>query len=236
MPPARLFDTAERLGIREEMFGGIEARHVWTRIHAHYHRHDAFGRVPSLQTVQEWFPSLDLPMPGEAIDDLCGHVKEAYLRRRTDRLVDEYLTDAKEGVTAAMTHLVDQLSVLQEQSRVTTDINMREVAVAEGLADTDPNRPSGGMTGMPWPWKELNEATGGINPGDYIMLWGLPKSGKTMLGLYVAVTLYKAGYRVLVYSKEMSWKACRQRMCAMLGHIDYDSLKKGRLSEMEIER
>jgi len=80
----------------------------------------------------------------------------------------------------------------------------------------------------------MNKATGGIQEGDFIMVWALPKSMKTWFGLVIAAYLLQTGRRVLVYSKEMLWKSMRRRVGCILSRTNYTKLKEGTLSAQEI--
>jgi replicative DNA helicase len=231
--PPGAYEAAQRAGIQYPVFGGAEARALWAEVETHYRRPHNFGRIPSYQSLQETFPSLNLPSPVENLIDLCEKVRISHLRRESDRHVSDYLTGVAADPLAAVTALHTGLGQLQERTTLSNDVSFSHVGVDECQQDLDNALEHGGVTGMPWPWARLNKATGGIQPGDYILVWALPKSMKTWFGLVIAAHLIKTGRRVLCYSKEMTWNAIRRRISAILAGVNYRRLKEGALSSVE---
>lgn len=234
--PVTLYENAIKDGIRFEMFENMEAKTVWARIEMFYTRPTNPGHIPSEQTLKEVFPSLDLPTPLENFVDLCLKVKDGHMRRKTERLMEEFNKLARENVGHAVAELSSGLSILQEQFAMTTDRNFKELALPEVLNFQEKLDGTDGMTGMPWPWPTLNKETQGIQNGDFIMMWAIPKSMKTWLGLVISAHLFSLGYRVLIYSKEMTWEIVRNRLSCILAKVNYTSFKTGSLSDEERER
>jgi len=232
--PGDIFETAQREGINFRIFGGMEAKNLWATIDAHYRRPQNFGHVPSEQTLLEQFPSLDLPAPVENFQDLCEKVKDSHLRREAESAVSKYLADVEpsNGLTI-IAHLHRKIGELLETNSADNDVCFSQVALQECAAELRRIEDTDGMTGYPWPWPRLNIATQGIQPGDFIMVWALPKSMKTWFGLVVAAHMLATGRRVLIYSKEMTWPAVRRRLACILARVDYTRLKEGNLSTAE---
>ena len=86
---------------------------------------------------------------------------------------------------------------------------------------------------IPWPWRPLQEATGGIEPGTFNVIYGRPKSTKTWRLLQIAATAREANKRVLLVSCEMQEKIMLRRIAAIDCELDYTHLKKGLLSKEE---
>tara|TARA_R100000152_G_C6755809_1_gene179552 strand:+ start:1 stop:1098 length:1098 start_codon:yes stop_codon:yes gene_type:complete len=141
--------------------------------------------------------------------------------------------DSRANPFSALSDIHDTLGSLQEKASATTDVTFSDVALEETIAELRRTGDTEGLTGMPWPWARMNQATQGIQPGDFIMCWALPKSMKTWFGLIVAAKLFRAGHRVLVYSKEMTWDQMRRRITAINAKVNYTRLKKGSLSTIE---
>jgi len=232
--PSALFDKAVRSGITFNVFSGIEAKNLWSTIEAHYNRPHNFGHIPSLQSLEESFPHLDLPTPVENFGDLCEKVQINHLKRRAEKAVQTYLEDVSDNALEAVTDLYSSLGQIQEQTSIDKDVSFDEVAFDEVLRDMKTIEECNGTTGMPWPWLPLNTATGGIQEGDFIMVWAMPKSMKTWFGLIIAAHLYKTGRRVVVYSKEMHWDSLRRRLACILGKVNYTRYKENSLSNAEM--
>jgi hypothetical protein len=241
--PKKLYDDAQKYGVRYETLASEEAKNIWAKIDAHVSRPENPGYIPSLDTLKELIPTLDLPTPQENFFDICEKVRHAYLRRRTDQYVQNYMLMVRENPANAVAKLHRDLTILQEQFAVSTDMNFKESALKEIIAELDSGTMNSGITGMPWPWERLNLDTQGIQYGDFIMVWALPKSMKTWLGLVVSAHLFKQGYRVMIYSKEMTWKVVRNRIACILTGVNYNDFKRNQLSPeqqhemfLEIER
>jgi len=235
--PAKAYDTAIEEGLTADCFGGHEARHLWTFINMWHDRIDNFGQIPSEEKLREDHTSLDLPTPLQNVKDLCRLTINASLRRKADAAFERYraLLDSLEvdAVRKAIADLHAKLGAMQEQVTKAKDASFRQQARMGVLEDWSKSTDRKGVTGMPWPWEIMNEATQGIQPGDFVMFWALPKSMKTWLGLVVASHLYKLGYRVLVYSGEMTWKIVRNRVACIVAKLDYTRFKRGQLDEYE---
>tara|TARA_Y100000114_G_scaffold157286_1_gene188901 strand:- start:7118 stop:8533 length:1416 start_codon:yes stop_codon:yes gene_type:complete len=231
--PPKNFETCLRQGIQFKTFSSIEAKTLWSAIESHYTRPHNFGYIPSEDSLSEQFPNLDLPKPLENLVDLCEKVNTGHLKRQADRHINKYLEILDEDPFKAVADLQSDLAGLQEETSSNSDVSFSRVALQECISDIQNTMTASGVTGMPWPWARLNAATGGIQDGDFIMVWALPKSMKTWFGLVIAAELLRTGRRVLVYSKEMTWDAVRRRITSIIAKVDYTRLKKGDLSQAE---
>jgi hypothetical protein len=211
----------------------MEAKSLFSTIDAHYRRPNNFGYIPSEQSLAEQFPSLDLPRAVENVHDLCEKIKGSYLKRECEKAVSTWQEEIGTDPFSALTNLHDLLGGLQERTTRSNDVTFSQVALEETIDELRRTGETNGLTGMPWPWSRLNAATQGIQPGDFIMVWALPKSMKTWFGLLVAAKLFKSGRRVLVYSKEMTWTQMRRRITAINAGINYTRLKEATLSVAE---
>ena len=189
-PPATYEETI-RLGVDSDTFGSTEARALWGEIKMHYNRPSNFGHVPSIETLMERWPNTDFPTPLENHRDLCGKIVEANMSRKTNGLIERFHeeTEASDAMQASLA-LYNSLGQLQERTVANADMSFRKSARRGVAEDLEKIRNSSGITGMPWPWDKMNEATQGIQPGDLIMFWALPKSMKTWVGLVVCAHLY----------------------------------------------
>jgi len=231
--PSEAFRVALDNGTSIHQLGSQEARVYWSYIHSHYTRPHNFGYVPSLHALTETFPMMELPRATENLLDLTLRVKQGHVRRKTDRLIEEYTAEQSEDPIAASANLQAALAELNASQTAMKDVSFKERAWLEILADLNALSENDGVTGMPWPWEVMNRATGGIQPGDMIMFWALPKAKKTWTGLYISAFLFQLGYRVLVYSKEMMWPNIRRRLSCIIGRVDYARFKANALTRSE---
>lgn len=220
-------------GITSQMFVNAEARTIWSYIEYYYNRPDAFGRVPSEIKIKERYEFADLPTAQETLEDLCRIVKERHVTRRTEAAIEVYTDACKKDPFKAVQDLSTTLSSIQEMSTGAADVSFSSCGLRETLEELERIEETSGTTGMPYPWARLNKVTGGINPGDYILAYALPKSMKTWIGLYMATTLAATGRKVLVYSKEMMWPNMRRRIACILSRVNYGKYRDNSLSPAE---
>jgi len=90
------------------------------------------------------------------------------------------------------------------------------------------------LTGTPSGFADLDEITGGFQPGNLIIIAARPSMGKSALVTNIAehVALHKTDPRpVALFSLEMSEAELAQRFIASRAKIKGDDLRKGRLKE-----
>lgn len=227
----------EQMRVSEESFLNHEARAAFKFIRRFYERVDDYGKFPSKQRVQEKFTTMALPAPQEGLKSLARAVRDEFLQSKLlelqENIGDELATkeplEVIESIRNQSIALNEQFVADKDMELVTS---LRGV-VAEHFEKLHANK---GMLGIPWPWQAMNEATLGIQEGDSILFYGLRKSMKTWVVLYVATWLMMKGYKVLFFSREMQPSVTAMRMLSILARLDYDRLRKGNLSSAETFR
>lgn len=86
--------------------------------------------------------------------------------------------------------------------------------------------------------RDWDDITGGMHPGDYILVGGPPSSGKTALTLSVARRAAANGHGVLYISREMHIDALMPRMVADLlhergGQASFQEIRDGKISDAD---
>jgi len=231
-----LYLEAVKKGVTQNTFGNSEARTLWSGIHYHFNRSEVYGQVPSESLLKELYPFMELPEPQECFEDLCDIVLIKHQRRQVDKAWDEFNSEATKNTPTALAKLAARLTAIQEQANGGTDVDFSAVALQETVEELEAIDQSSGVTGIPFPWPRMNQATGGINEGDYILIYSLPKSMKTWLGLLLAVHVATTGRRVLVYSREMMWAITRRRIGCILAKADYTEYRTNCLSDSKKEQ
>jgi replicative DNA helicase len=95
----------------------------------------------------------------------------------------------------------------------------------------------GKMTGVPTGFKQLDEMTSGLQPGDLIVIAGRPSMGKTTLAVNIAENAaLGSGKSAAIFSMEMSAESLTLRMISSLGRINQSNLRSGRLHEEDWPR
>lgn len=91
--------------------------------------------------------------------------------------------------------------------------------LVEWIADLQARYEGKKLPGLPYPWKALNDATGGLLNEELTVIAGRSNMGKSTLAFQIAAFTALRGNRVAVFSLESSKKAVMQRMVSALGEI-----------------
>jgi replicative DNA helicase len=93
------------------------------------------------------------------------------------------------------------------------------------------------VTGVPWGWEALDTLTGGMHPGQLLIVGGRPKSGKTSLAMgavehaTTGANINRAQVPTLVISLEMVAEELGTRLASSHGGIDGTRLRNGFLEQ-----
>ncbi len=86
----------------------------------------------------------------------------------------------------------------------------------------------GELTGVPTGYKDLDEKTGGLQPGELIIVAARPSMGKTALALNIARNAaIDHGKRVAIFSLEMTKRALALRLLSSEARVDLSSFRRG---------
>jgi replicative DNA helicase len=95
----------------------------------------------------------------------------------------------------------------------------------------------GMLTGISTGFKQLDEMTSGMQPGDLIIVAGRPSMGKTTLAVNIAENAALGSQKsAAIFSMEMSAESLTLRMLSSLGRINQGHLRSGRLQEEDWPR
>lgn len=230
------FHSVQKIKINEDFFYSPECKAIYNYIHNCFNAPQTFGSVPSWELCRQVFPNLQYSPSGDTLNMLCEQLRLTKMTIELSAISDNIQNLADVNPREGMAALKAAAAELSSRHEITNDLllsNSYEVllndynAVAEGH----------GLTGLPWPWLELNEATQGIHNGEFIVIYGRPKNMKTWLSLYI-VTLMNmwAGARILIYSLEMHPKQIMRRIAAIRAVVNYKSLLQGTLQPHDKER
>lgn len=93
------------------------------------------------------------------------------------------------------------------------------------------------VTGIPTGYRELDQKTSGLQPGDLVVIAGRPSMGKTALALNIAqYASFQTGMPSAIFSLEMSKEQLSLRMLSSEARIDSSRMRGGFLSESDLAR
>ncbi len=95
----------------------------------------------------------------------------------------------------------------------------------------------GELTGLPTGFRDVDEITGGLQPGELIIIAARPSMGKTALALNIARNAaVDHGKKVAIFSLEMTTRSLILRLLASEAEIDFSTLRKGFLASSAYRR
>jgi replicative DNA helicase len=171
------------------------------------------------------------------------HVRDLAQRRAIVRLLSEEapaLTDQAIDIAETIERIETLFSsaiALDTESRSQTIAQAFDPAMTHLLALSRGEVSPGLMTGL----SDFDEITGGLKPGQYILLGGRPSMGKTALALSIARRAAQRGYAVLFISREMEIPQLMPRVMADLlfeagGLAGFQDLQTGKVSADDFRR
>lgn len=81
-----------------------------------------------------------------------------------------------------------------------------------------------GVTGLPYPWLEVNKVTHGLQPGELTIIAARPSMGKSIMGLDIALFNAMRQVNTAFFSLEMTARQVNRRCVSSLQEIPHDWL------------
>jgi replicative DNA helicase len=225
----RDFHTLEKAKIDESFFHAPEAQEVYRYIRDMYHAQATAGCIPSRELLAAYYPTFPFFNSTDNIAVLVEQLRRSQISLQVGLLAQELMNKADIAPLEALATLRadgPRISALAERSE---DYSMS--AAARLLRDRyDLVSEAKGVIGIPYPWQVLNEATQGMKPQNFIVIYGRPKSMKTWFALKLAVHAYiECRRRVVFYSREMAPEELLGRAASIIAKVDYNEFLNGRL-------
>lgn len=168
---------------------------------------------------------------GDAIYSI-EKLRDLYIKRASDALIKDTVSniDSIKG-EALLQKIEESLAVIREDSK-TVEIVQRFIytnaqdRLKEYLdLETHPEK----QKSIPYGIQALDEHTGGMHPGEFYLVVGGPKSGKSRFLFNIAYNNVIKGNTVLYITIEMPIKQVERMFDSRHGKISYNKLKFGNL-------
>lgn len=211
-----------------EHFGDPDHRKVFTFIQEHYAK---FAVVPSADTIRGNWPTYKLYTSDEPISYYAEELRRALLHDSLLNTVadmqihleDKKPEDAYRLMAASTVALAPQLGA-------TVDDDLHEtwaerVDTYLGYRDLD-----AGLRGITTGYQTIDERTHGLMDGQFILIVGLPKSGKTTTLMTFAKAAADHAADVLFLTFEMSVIEMASRYDSQTAQIDHHKLVGGHIT------
>jgi len=225
------FHNVEKLQITEDYFSIPEVKEAFRYIKDTYHNHISPGLVPSRDMLNRHFPTFFIVPASDPVPILCTELRQQKLKYDLMNLGGGVYQEAQHDPISALASLKAQLSRISTIADVSQDLS---ISAAYNLLVDRYNTVSAsqGVVGIPYPWDMLNQATQGMQSGQYIVFYGRPKSMKSWMAIKIACHAYlKARRRVMYYTREMEPIEIAERIACTIAKIDYGACRAGTLQE-----
>ena len=185
----------------------------------------------------------------EAIDELAGWVPAAGHAREYGRIVREnaqmraLLTTSYEIQASVLAREAPARDLVERAERsvleVAHDDRQKKIRSIGDILDEETDKlhrlsvAKTPLTGVPSGFRDLDEKTGGFQPGNLIVIAARPSMGKSALVANIAENAVLAGHAVALFSLEMSESELAQRFVASQARIKGEDLRRGKVPEKQ---
>ncbi len=183
----------------------------------------------------------------EAIDELAGWVPAAGHAREYGRIVRDnaqmraLLTTSYEIQASVLSREAPARDLVERAERsvleVAHDDRQKKIRSIADILHEETEKlhrlsvAKTPLTGTPSGFKDLDEKTGGFQPGNLVVIAARPSMGKSALVANMAENAVLAGHAVALFSLEMSESELAQRFVASQARIKGEDLRRGKVAE-----
>lgn len=228
-------------GITPDDFTIEEAKNLWALLLSYYSSAETQGSVLDNRVLLEWFKHWTLPddMSGMTTETLCYQVRRERVCTESNALAVKFTQEIAIGAQNPASSLAwfhsDLTRLIALGTTKNTDVTARQ-GLANVRAKLAQMKAGVDFSVMKWPWQALNDATFGVQPDDYVVFYGRPKSMKTWVLCSIIGWAFDQQTKALVYTKEMTPDNLYSRTYACILKLIYDELRGGTTSERDDER
>lgn len=223
-------------GINEFSFLDHRNRGKFKLIEDYFESAETIGSVPSLDYVRLEYEDFALEESPQTTEAMCHELRERTLANRLNGMCLETMQDSMKDPHEAYHKLKKGMEIFQNDLTKSWDISMlngfdyllrRYLEVKEKK----------GVIGIPWPFPTLTTQSGGIQTGNFIVIYGRQKSMKTWSLLFTAINAFLAyGKRVVFFTWEMPPEDLMWRAACIFGGVDYEDWNRGKLTTAQEKR
>lgn len=229
----RVITPALQIGITDVWFLDEDNKRVWSFLRKHY---SEYSEVPTVTTVKDHYPNYKVLDVEDSLDYLLDTMVD--FRRRL--LTRQGLENAVEQLqsndhNAALLAMEQTVAKVNEQGVLGT----HEIDLTKNTEERYKDYLSiqnQTFLGIPTGFKDIDEATAGLQGGQLVTIIAPPKTGKSQVALQIAINVHALGKVPMFQSFEMNNHEQQQRHDSMRAHIDHGRLRRGKLTDKETNR
>lgn len=197
---------------------------------------DKYGKLPTLVTVADQFPSFRLLDVKDPLEYLADQMVD-FQRRKGAILA---VQDAAELISntgdheAAIRRLASvEAGLPQGVLNTITEIDLADDPMSRWREYLHRKSTGNGMLGLPTGFPTIDDATAGLQPEQLVTIIAPPKAGKSVLAMQIAIVCHAAGKSPFFQSFEMSNKEQAYRHDAFRAGVSHSRLIRSQLEPAE---
>ena len=175
--------------------------------------------------------------------NISSYVKIVYEKSVLRRLIkecDEIIGKAYKQTFSSFDNFIDEveskLFEVAEKKHQSSSLDIKTIVKMSMDKITDLFNKKGSITGVSSGLVDLDKITAGFQPGEVILLAARPSMGKTALALNIATSAAIRGYKVAMFSLEMSSQLLMMRILSQMSKINLSNIKIGKLQKGDWEK
>ena len=207
-------------GIYDYHFADKLCQRIFKWAMEYFTTHGGMKQAPSEDIIRSEFPEYDQAIAetkGASPSYLTGRLKGEYIRRQSEDMLQLILPMMSEDPLGCITALRDSASGIVDgckSERYCLEYGKDMEAYRRRLAEQK------AIEGVPYPFQEMTNWTGGVKPGELSVLVAPPSTGKTLLACKMALEAKQKGYNVYFASLELTIENVAQRIEYMQANKD----------------
>ena len=217
----------QSLGVAAEMIES-DLRPVYTFCVNHWKKENKW---PEKGTIKSHFAFFIFYKADEPISYYAKELKTRFKAAKLREALGD-ITEAfnKGDMELAVNTAIEQTRVL---AQYTGDIKVMEYTQSLKEAIVDPKSRYKCKAEYSFGSSTLDRDLTGMERGDWAVIAGLPKRGKTWLLLKLIFNMWLEGMNVLLISLELNSKIITRRLDSLIAKVDYDKYRCGELTEAQ---
>lgn len=217
-------------GIKDDWVVDDDLRRVWKFVRDHYSK---YTEVPTITTVKDNFPNFNVLKVEDTIqyliDQMIAYRRKTLTMQGASVVVSQLQRNEYEQ---ALSEMQKTVALVNDQGSVgTTHVDLTKDP-AKRLEEYK-NMGNQKLLGIPTGFKNIDEATAGLQGGQLITVIAPPKTGKSQIALKIAINTHKSGHIPMFQSFEMNNREQTHRHDAMRANVSHERLRRGALDQLE---
>lgn len=228
-------------GVRADHFGSPQTQSAFSYLLDHYKEGSTTGTIPSPRTFAQRFPWYQpMPVLGETtVRSISEEVVTEALKREVATQVHSLGTSDITSVEDVEVVIQTLRELVARHKKIDSAVSCDKESLATVIDWYNRAKKKELLSGLPYPWVDLNIETQGIQEHDFILYFGRPKNGKSWMLVETAMNLLQHlpdGSKILFATFEMDLQRLMNRLACLKARVDYRAFNHGELGDVEREK